>query len=118
ESGCGKSTTGLAILRLIEATAGRIEFDGIDVRSLSKRDLRRLRRRMAMIFQDPMASLDPRMSIGDIVAEPLVVHGLAGDRAGRRGPVGALLGLVALHADHRSRHLHAFSGGPRPRAGL
>ncbi|MFS8495615.1 MAG: ATP-binding cassette domain-containing protein [Actinomycetes bacterium] len=118
ESGCGKSTTGLAILRLIEATAGRIEFDGIDVRSLSKRDLRRLRRRMAMIFQDPMASLDPRMSIGDIVAEPLVVHGLAGDRAGRRRRVGELLELVGLNPDHRNRYPHEFSGGQRQRVGI
>src|SRR5690606_32795387 len=76
ESGCGKSTTGLAILRLIEATAGRIEFDGIDVRSLSKRDLMRQRSRWAMMFQDPIASLDPWISVVEIVAEPLVVHRL------------------------------------------
>lgn len=118
ESGCGKSTTGLAVLRLIEATAGRVEFDGVDLQSLTRRQLRGLRRRMAMIFQDPMASLDPRMSIADIVAEPLVVHGLGGDRSLRRRRVGELLELVGLNPDHRNRYPHELSGGQRQRVGI
>ena len=118
ESGCGKSTTGLAILRLIEATGGSVEFDGIDVGSLGKRDLRSLRRRMAMIFQDPMASLDPRMSIADIVAEPLVIHDFVDGRTARRKRVGEVLELVGLNPDHRNRYPHEFSGGQRQRVGI
>lgn len=118
ESGCGKSTTGLALIRLLEATAGTITFDGVDVRSLSNRDLRPLRRRMAMIFQDPMASLDSRMSIADIVAEPLLIHGTHRDRRARSSRVGELLELVGLNPDHRNRYPHEFSGGQRQRVGI
>lgn len=118
ESGCGKSTTGLAILRLIEATGGSVVFDGIDVRALGRRDLRTLRRRMAMIFQDPMASLDPRMSVADIVAEPLIIHGVTEDRNARRRRVGEVLELVGLNPDHRNRYPHEFSGGQLQRVGI
>jgi len=118
ESGCGKSTTGLALLRLVAATGGTVSFDGIELGSLGKRDMRSLRRRMAMIFQDPMASLDPRMSIADTVEEPLLIHRVGGDRAGRRRRVGEVLELVGLNPDHRNRYPHEFSGGQRQRVGI
>ncbi len=118
ESGCGKSTTGLAALRLLEATEGSIRFDGIDVRALSKGDLRALRRRMAMIFQDPMASLDPRMSIGDIVGEPLAIHAIGDGKAERRRRISEVLEMVGLNPDHRNRYPHEFSGGQRQRVGI
>ena len=118
ESGCGKTTTGLSVLRLIEPTDGSILFDGVDVRELGKRDLRALRKRMAMIFQDPMASLDPRMSIADIVAEPLVIHGLFEGKSHRQRRVGEVLELVGLNPDHRNRYPHEFSGGQRQRIGI
>ena len=118
ESGCGKTTTGLAVLRLIEPTGGSVMFDGVDVGSLGKEDLRRLRRRMAMIFQDPFASLDPRMSIGDIVSEPLEIHGLPDGKAKRLERVGSLLDMVGLNPDHRERFPHEFSGGQRQRVGI
>ena len=117
ESGCGKSTLGRAILRLYEPTGGRIVFDGQDVTHLSERELRPLRRRMQMVFQDPFASLNPRHSVGRIVGEPLRVHGLA-----RRRAVGArvreLLETVGLPPDAGSRYPHEFSGGQRQRIGL
>jgi oligopeptide/dipeptide ABC transporter ATP-binding protein len=116
ESGCGKSTTGLALLRLVEPTGGSVEFDGMDVRALSSSELRTLRRRIAMIFQDPMASLNPRRTIGQSIAEPLAIHDLHGDdRAGR---VGELLELVGLSPDYRNRYPHEFSGGQRQRVGI
>ncbi|MDD9371459.1 MAG: cytochrome P450 [Acidimicrobiales bacterium] len=95
ESGCGKSTLGLALLRLVEPTAGRIVLDGTDVTALGRRDLRALRRRVAMVFQDPYASLDPRQTIGRIVAEPLEVHGLHAGREARRARIDELLAAVA-----------------------
>jgi peptide/nickel transport system ATP-binding protein len=117
ESGCGKSTVGRTLLRLYEPTAGRIEFDGTDITHLSETQLRPLRRRMQMVFQDPFASLNPRHSVGRIVGEPLRVHGLAGRRdAGRR--VRELLQIVGLPADAGSRFPHEFSGGQRQRIGL
>ncbi len=116
ESGCGKSTTGLALLRLVEPTGGRVVFDGTDVTALSSGDLRALRRRMAMIFQDPMASLNPRRTVGASIAEPLEIHGL---HAGRhRERVGELMELVGLSADHAGRYPHEFSGGQRQRVGI
>ncbi len=118
ESGCGKSTTGLALLRLVEPTAGTVVFDGQDVTDLDKRQLRSLRRRMAMIFQDPMASLNPRRSIGDTVAEPLEIHGLHEGKQARRTRVGELLEIVGLSADYRNRYPHEFSGGQRQRVGI
>ncbi len=118
ESGCGKTTTGLAILRLIEATGGSVHFNGIDVTRAGKRQLRKLRKRMAMIFQDPYASLDPRMSIGSIVAEPLEIHRLADGRRAMADRVGELLEMVGLSPDYRNRYPHEFSGGQRQRVGI
>jgi peptide/nickel transport system ATP-binding protein/oligopeptide transport system ATP-binding protein len=118
ESGCGKSTTGLALLRLVEPTGGTVVFDGQDVTRLDKRQLRALRRRMAMIFQDPMASLNPRRSIGDTIAEPLDIHGLHEGKQARRARVGELLELVGLNPDYRNRYPHEFSGGQRQRVGI
>ncbi len=118
ESGCGKTTTGLAILRLVEPTSGRVHFDGRDVTEFDKRELRAIRKRMAMIFQDPYASLNPRMSIGSIIAEPLEIHGLVPGRAARRNRVGELLELVGLSPDFRNRYPHEFSGGQRQRVGI
>ena len=117
ESGCGKSTLGRTILRLLKATAGAIEFDGTDVGALGQRALRALRREMQMIFQDPFASLDPRMRIGAIVAEPLVIHRI-GDRASRRKAVVELLETVGLDAAAALRYPHEFSGGQRQRIGI
>jgi peptide/nickel transport system ATP-binding protein len=117
ESGCGKSTVGRAILRLYEPTAGRILFDGQDITHLGEAELRPLRRRMQMVFQDPFASLNPRHSVGRMVGEPLRVHGLARRRGvGKR--VNELLEIVGLPADAASRYPHEFSGGQRQRIGL
>ena len=119
ESGSGKSTTGLALLRLVDPTAGRDPRRAAqDVTGWSRRRLRRLRRRVAMVFQDPQASLDPRRTIADSIAEPLVVHGLGGDRAGRRRRVAELLELVGLRDDVAGRHPHELSGGQRQRVGI
>ncbi len=117
ESGCGKSTLGRTILRLIEPTAGEIVFDGTDLRALGPRALRAKRRDMQMIFQDPFASLDPRLTVEAIVAEPLVVHGI-GNRAARREAVAELLKTVGLDADAARRYPHEFSGGQRQRIGI
>ena len=117
ESGCGKSTLGRTILRLLKPTAGEIEFDGTDVCALDQRALRAMRREMQMIFQDPFASLDPRLKIGAIVAEPLVIHRI-GDRAGRRKAVVELLETVGLDAEAALRYPHEFSGGQRQRIGI
>lgn len=118
ESGCGKTTTGLALLRLIEPTGGTVTFDGVEMSGLSTKKLRSLRRRMAMIFQDPYASLDPRMSIGKIVAEPLEIHGLVSSRSDKNRRVGELLEMVGLSPDFRNRYPHEFSGGQRQRVGI
>src|SRR5437867_7772789 len=117
ESGCGKSTVGRAILRLYEPTDGRILFDGQDITRLSESDLRPLRRRMQMVFQDPFASLNPRHSVGRIVGEPLRTHGLA-SRRGTGKRVRELLETVGLPADAATRYPHEFSGGQRQRIGL
>ncbi|HKV50097.1 MAG TPA: ABC transporter ATP-binding protein, partial [Gemmatimonadaceae bacterium] len=117
ESGCGKTTTGRAILRLIEPSAGEIRFDGADVRALDGEALRRLRRQMQIIFQDPFSSLNPRMTVGAIVREGLTIHKLAeGDAADAR--VRELLDEVGLRADVASRYPHEFSGGQRQRIGI
>jgi peptide/nickel transport system ATP-binding protein len=117
ESGCGKSTVGRAILRLYEPTGGRVVFDGQDITNLGEGELRPLRRRMQMVFQDPFASLNPRHSVGRLVGEPLRVHGLAG-RAGARKRVRELLEVVGLPPDAASRYPHEFSGGQRQRIGV
>lgn len=117
ESGCGKSTIGKLILRLIEPTDGKIRFDGCDLSSLGKNDMRRMRRRMQIVFQDPYSSLDPRMKIGNIIAEPLEVHGI-GDKKQRQERVAELLRVVGLDADCMQRYPHMFSGGQRQRIGI
>jgi peptide/nickel transport system ATP-binding protein/oligopeptide transport system ATP-binding protein len=117
ESGCGKSTTGRLVLRLIEADAGTIHFEGEDIRTVPAARLRGLRRRMQIVFQDPFASLDPRMTVAEILAEPFVVHGI-GDGAARAKSVRRLLDQVGLAAHHAERHPHEFSGGQRQRIGI
>ncbi len=117
ESGCGKSTVGRCLLRLIEPTAGEITFDGVELLSLSKKELRAVRREMQIIFQDPYASLNPRMKIGDIVGEPLVIHN-EGSKRERRDRVAGLLRRVGLDPDYMNRYAHEFSGGQRQRIGV
>ncbi len=118
ESGSGKSTTALALMRLVKPTSGRIRVDGKDVTTLSRRRLRPLRRRVAMVFQDPAASLDPRQTLGESIAEPLVVHRLATGRQARHDRVAELLDLVGLPGDVAQRHPHELSGGQRQRVGI
>ena len=115
ESGCGKSTLGRAVLRLVEPTAGEVVFDGVDVASLQGEPLRRMRRRMQMVFQDPLASLNPRQSVETIITEPLRAHGIAYDRATK---VRQVLDLVGLPASAAGRYPHEFSGGQRQRIGI
>jgi ABC-type oligopeptide transport system ATPase subunit len=117
ESGSGKTTTGRCILRLIEPTSGEVRFDGRDVLALSRADLRRARRDMQIVFQDPYSSLNPRMRVADIVEEPLIIHKL-GTKAERRARVSELFALVGLNPDHLLRYPHEFSGGQRQRIGL
>ena len=117
ESGCGKSTVGRAILRLYEPTSGRIVFDGQDITTLDESELRPLRRRMQMVFQDPYASLNPRHSVGRMVSEPMRVHGVSGRRVSAQR-VRELLETVGLPADAASRYPHEFSGGQRQRIGV
>lgn len=116
ESGCGKSTTGKAILQLNRPTAGSVEFEGTDLTQVKGRSLRQFRRRMQMIFQDPYASLNPRMSVGSIVSEPLTIHGLA--KGHRKERVEELLQTVGLNPYFASRYPHEFSGGQRQRIGI
>jgi oligopeptide transport system ATP-binding protein len=118
ESGCGKSTTGRCILRLIEPTAGEVWFDDKNVTTLDKRSLRHLRRDMQIIFQDPYASLNPRMTVGSIIGEALVIHKLAKSKREREERVVHLLETVGLNADHLRRYPHEFSGGQRQRIGI
>ena len=117
ESGCGKSTFARAVIRLVEPTGGSIHFDGVDITSLGGDEMRRMRRRMQMIFQDPYASLNPRMTIGSMLAEPLRVHGLAtgGEAAARARE---LVEIVGLPRNAINRYPHEFSGGQRQRAGI
>jgi len=117
ESGCGKSTVGRCLLRLIEPTTGQIDFDGRNVLSLNRNDLRELRREMQIVFQDPYASLNPRMRVGDIVGEPLVIHKI-GTKNEQGERVGELLRRVGLDPDYRKRYPHEFSGGQRQRIGV
>ena len=117
ESGCGKSTTGKLLLRLIEPDSGTIQFDGRDVAGMSHRELTAIRRDMQMIFQDPYSSLNPRMRVGDIIGEPLVVHSLAKGRAIKE-QVLTLMQKVGLAPEHYDRYPHEFSGGQRQRIGI
>ena len=117
ESGCGKSTVARAILRLYEPTAGRVRFRGEDITALDGEPLRRLRRRMQMVFQDPQASLNPRMTVGSIVGEPLLEHGLARGKALQQR-VETLLESVGLDRSFANRYPHEFSGGQRQRIGV
>ncbi len=118
ESGCGKSTLGRTILRLIEPTEGQIIFKGQDLSRLSGTEMRRKRRELAMIFQDPFASLDPRQTVGDIVGEPLDIHGLAASRRQRQARIDELLRVVGLNPNFANRYPHEFSGGQRQRIGI
>ena len=116
ESGCGKSTTGRLLLRLIEPTSGKVWFDGLDLFALDAQALRAQRRSMQIIFQDPYGSLNPRMTVEQTLAEPLALYGLAAGRQKERGA--ELLGLVGLSAQHAQRYPHEFSGGQRQRIGI
>jgi oligopeptide transport system ATP-binding protein len=117
ESGCGKSTLARVIMRLLEPTSGTVRFDGTDITRLSQQDMRRFRRELMMIFQDPYASLNPRKRVGFIVGEPLEIHGL-GTEAERKRRVQDLLEVVGLNPEHYNRFPHEFSGGQRQRIGV
>lgn len=118
ESGCGKSTTGRTILRLLEATEGEIYYKGENILDLDKRDMRSLRKDMQIIFQDPYASLNPRMTVADIVGEPLDIHNLVESKKERNERVKEILDTVGLVEDHMKRYPHEFSGGQRQRIGV
>jgi oligopeptide transport system ATP-binding protein len=118
ESGCGKTTLGRTILRLIEPTAGEIWFDGQNITKLDGKDLKPFRRRAQMIFQDPFGSLNPRMTVGNIIGEALRVHKLCANRQQERDRVAELLRAVGLEPDHARRYPHEFSGGQRQRIGI
>ena len=115
ESGCGKTTAGRSILRLYEPTAGKVLFEGTEV---TKKNIGEMRKKMQMVFQDPYSSLNPRMTVEDIIGEPLDVHKLYSTRAERREKILELMGLVGLNADHATRYAHEFSGGQRQRIGI
>jgi len=117
ESGCGKSTLGRSLLRLYEPTAGKIHFDGIDLLGLSPQEMRAKRRDLQIIFQDPFSSLNPRMTIGQVLAEPFIIHKL-GSRSDIAAKVRKLLETVGLPADAHDRYPHEFSGGQRQRVGI
>ncbi|MHB2168601.1 ABC transporter ATP-binding protein [Alsobacter sp. R-9] len=117
ESGCGKTTTGRMVVRLLEPSAGSIRFDGQEISTLSGQALRALRRDLQIVFQDPMSSLNPRMTAGELIVEPLVVHGV-GDGAARAKRLAALLDIVGLLPHHAARFPHEFSGGQRQRIGI
>lgn len=117
ESGCGKSTTARVLLRLIEPTAGLAFYKGIDIFKTDRKEMFKIRRKIQIIFQDPYASLSPRMTVGDIINEPLEIHGM-GDRKERIGRVNELLETVGLSPEHINRYPHEFSGGQRQRIGI
>ncbi len=117
ESGSGKSTTGYCVLQLLQPTAGSIRFDGSELTTLKSGDLRKMRREMQIVFQDPYSSLNPRMTVGDIVSEPLEVHGI-GTRKSRRESVRRLLDVVGFDPTFTNRYPHEFSGGQRQRIGI
>jgi len=118
ESGCGKTTTGRCILKLERPTAGEILYDGVDINTISRRDMLALRRRIQVIFQDPYSSLNPRMKVGDIIGEPIMVHGLAADAAKRAERVRELLSICGLNPNFADRYSHEMSGGQRQRVGI
>jgi oligopeptide transport system ATP-binding protein len=118
ESGCGKTTLGRAIVRLTEPTSGRVLFDGEDIAHLNRRELRSRRRKLQMIFQDPYGSLNPRMTVADIVGEALDIHALADRRSARQNRIEELLEAVGLDTEHARRYPHEFSGGQRQRIGI
>ncbi len=117
ESGSGKSTTGYCVLQLLKPTSGSVRFEGTELTKLGREDLRRMRREMQIVFQDPYSSLDPRMTVGDIVAEPLIVHGI-GSRRDRAPRVRELLDVVGFNPGFTNRYPHEFSGGQRQRIGI
>jgi peptide/nickel transport system ATP-binding protein len=115
ESGCGKTTMGKGILRLVELSGGKVEYDGVDLATLSARQLRRRRRALQLVFQDPFASMNPRMRVGDIVKEGMIAQGVGGSGAARDARVAELLVQVGLEPGHVARYPHEFSGGQRQR---
>lgn len=117
ESGCGKTTVGRCLLRLIEPSSGQVRFDGRNLLELNRQEVRELRRRMQIIFQDPYSSLNPRMKVGETIGEPLIVHKI-GNKNERRERVAELLRVVGLDADYADRYPHQFSGGQRQRIGI
>ena len=118
ESGCGKSTLGRAILQLVRPTAGEVRFDGIELTALNDDELRPVRRRMQMVFQDPFGSLNPRMTVGEAVAEPMLVHALAKTKEESREKTAELFRIVGLNPEMLDRYPHEFSGGQRQRIGI
>jgi oligopeptide transport system ATP-binding protein len=117
ESGSGKSTTGYCVLQLMKPTSGSVKFEGTELTELGREDLRRMRREMQIVFQDPYSSLDPRMTVGDIVGEPLIVHGI-GSRRDRSLRIRDLLDVVGFNPTYTNRYPHEFSGGQRQRIGI
>ena len=118
ESGCGKTTTGRCILRLEKPTAGEIIYDGVDIAKMPRKDLLSLRRRIQVIFQDPYSSLNPRMKVGEIIGEPIMVHGIERNSARRTGRVRELLSVCGLDPKFADRYPHEMSGGQRQRVGI
>ncbi|MGD0749062.1 MAG: oligopeptide/dipeptide ABC transporter ATP-binding protein [Acidimicrobiales bacterium] len=117
ESGCGKSTTGRSVLQLIEPTSGSVRFEGTELTELDSGDMRRMRRQIQVVFQDPFASLDPRLPVGEAIAEPLHIHGIR-DRSAVQRRVAEMLKLVGLESYHANRYPNEFSGGQRQRVGI
>src|SRR3954454_21932903 len=118
ESGCGKSTTARLLLRLMEPTDGSIRFEGREIAHIKGAELKALRREMQMIFQDPYASLNPRKTVGSIIADPFIIHGLFGEGGERKRRVQELMDTVGLNPEHYNRYPHEFSGGQRQRIGV
>jgi oligopeptide/dipeptide ABC transporter ATP-binding protein len=118
ESGCGKSTTARLVMRLLEPTSGSVRFDGREIADLSTKDIKPLRREMQMIFQDPYSSLNPRRTVGTIISEPFIIHGIHGGKGERKRSVQELMDRVGLNPEHYNRYPHEFSGGQRQRIGV